>query len=242
MRCSTLARVAARRATAFAAVPRGSFGGWLSWLLNWVSGPRTAKHAFAFCVVPRGRVACPWAWLAQAKHTRDPPRAFCFIAPVLGDKCIFLLPHVAGHALPRLHHRPVTLETFFAYSCRVHAFPSPERVSGRRLLLFALGTLPFFAVLGPQRRPIHGVSSPQAKQQVSPQLRSSLERRRVEGAVNKQTLPVPDTCNRNVYCQGVSGFADLQVCDHSLRTSLSLSGVGSRRKGGCQWELLACHA
>ena len=34
-------------------------------------------------------------------------------AAVLGDKCIFLLPHVAGHALPRLHHRPVTLETFF---------------------------------------------------------------------------------------------------------------------------------
>ena len=103
-------------------------------------------------------------------------------APVLGDKCIFLLPHVAGHALPRLHHRPVTLETFFAYSCRVHAFPSPERVSRRRLLLFALGTLPFFAILGPQCRPIHSVSSPEAKQQVSPQLRSSLERRRVEGA------------------------------------------------------------
>ena len=74
LRCSTLARVAARRATAFAAVPRGSFGGWLSWLLNWVSGPRTAKHAFAFCVVPCGRVACPWAWLVHAKHTRDPPR------------------------------------------------------------------------------------------------------------------------------------------------------------------------
>ena len=88
--------------------------------------------------------------------------------------------------------------------CRVRAFPSPRRVSGRRLLLFAFGTLPFFAILGPQPRPIHGFSSPEAKQQVSPQLRSFLERRRVEGAVNRQTLPVPHAGNRNVYCQGVS--------------------------------------
>ena len=59
-------------------------------------------------------------------------------APVLGDKCIFLLPHVAGHALPRLHHRPVTLETFFTVSsarnagesaiCPVCAQPSAEIV------------------------------------------------------------------------------------------------------------------
>ena len=59
-------------------------------------------------------------------------------AAVLGDKCIFLLPHVAGHALPRLHHRPVTLETFFTVSsarnagesaiCPVCAQPSAEIV------------------------------------------------------------------------------------------------------------------
>ena len=59
-------------------------------------------------------------------------------APVLSDKCISLLPHVAGHALPRLHHRPVTLETFFTVSsarnagenaiCPVCAQPSAEIV------------------------------------------------------------------------------------------------------------------